>query len=395
MSPPDLPPFALSVSPPAAPPRWIVAEGARPPSPPRRVLVHQSRFRVGDALWLTPLLRAVRRAFPEARMTVVAGPLAEPVLARCPHVSELLVWDPAGGEGERARVLAGLSKMGFDAALFALVRRDKSRWLAEAVAAAGVPWRVNLEYLDGEEDGGREPDGLFTHEAWFVWGRKPSPVLLLHALEPWLGAGEWLADRRVELPVSAAERREAARFLEEAGLEDGGFTVLAPAGHSSERWPPERFAELAVEWAAEAEQEILIEGAPSDEPLLREVERQIARRSASLCRCRVGTHPLGVLAALLERASLLVSNDSAPIHVAEAAGAPTLYFAQREKLIHSHPAGAACWALYDERENRLAEISAGQALAAAREMGRRGLLRSGKRLRRPERRGIDEPLKSL
>jgi heptosyltransferase II len=385
---PDLYPLEAS-------PRWILAEGARTTAPPRRVLVHQSRFRVGDALWLTPLLRAMRRAFPGTSITVVAGPLAEPVLARCPHVSELLVWDPAGGEGERARVLAELSKRGFDAALFALVRRDKSRWLAEAVAAAGVPWRVNLEYLDGAEDGGREPDGLFTHEAWFVWGRKPSPELLLHALEPWLGAGEWLADRRVELPVSAAERRDAARFLEEAGLEEGGFTVLAPAGHSSERWPPERFAEFAVEWAAEAEQALLIEGAPADEPLLRDVERHIARRSAGLCRPWVATHPLGVLAALLERACLLVSNDSAPIHVAEAAGAPTLYFAQREKLIHSRPAGAACWALSDERDNRLAEISAGEALAAAREMERRGLLRRGERLRRPERRGIYEPLKSL
>jgi ADP-heptose:LPS heptosyltransferase len=362
-----------------ASPRWIVAEGAHPPAPPRRVLVHQSRFRVGDALWLTPLLRAVRRAFPGTSVTVVAGPLAEPVLARSPHVSDLVIWDPAGGEEERARVLAELAQTRFAAALFALVRRDKSRWLAEAAAAAGVPWRVNLEYVDGADDGGREPDGLFTHEAWFVWGRKPSPELLLHALEPWLGAGEWLADRRVELPVLAAERQEAARFLEETGLGDGGFTVLAPAGHSSERWPPERFAEFAVAWAAEADQFLVIEGAPADEPLLREVERHIARRSAGPCRWRVATHPLGVLAALLERASLLVSNDSAPIHVAEAAGAPTLYFAQREKLIHSRPAGAACWALSDERENRLAEISAEAALAAAREMERRGLLRGGKR----------------
>ena len=356
---PDLSSFESS-------PRWIVAQGGTP-APPRRVLVHQSRFRVGNALWLTPLLRAARRAFPEAQITVVAGPLAEPVLARSPHVSELLVWDPEGGEAERSRVLSELSKRCFDAALFALVRRDKSRWLAEAVAAAGVPWRVNLEYLDGEEDAGREPDGLFTHEAWSVWGQKPSPVLLLHALEPWLGAGEWLADRRVELPIFAEERREAARFLAEAGLSDGGFTVLAPAGHSSERWPPERFAEFAVAWAAEADQEILIEGAPSDEPLLRKVERRIARLSRGLCRCRVGTHSLGVLAALLERACLLVSNDSAPIHVAEAVGAPTLYFAQREKLIHSRPAGAACRALYDEKENRVAEISAAEALAAARE----------------------------
>ncbi len=356
-----------------ASPRWLVAAGSPPPSPtlppPRRVLVHQSRFRVGDALWLTPLLRNLRRAFPAAEVTVVCGPLGRPVFSRNPHVSELLVWDPAGGEEERRRILAALAERRFDAALFALVRRDKSRWIAEAAAAAGVPWRINLEYLDAGTVNPAEPGGLFTHEAWFVWGHLASPRLLLHALSPWLGDGDWQEDRRVELPVSGEERAEAARVLAEAGIGDGPFTVLAPAGHSSDRWPPERFAGLGVRLTAEWDHFLLIEGAPSDEPLLREVERCLESHSPQARRFRVGTHPLGVLAALLERARLLVSNDSAPIHVAEAAGTPTLYFTHREKLVHSHPAGPLCQALYDERENRLADISVEQAWEALRRMG--------------------------
>ena len=359
-----------------APPRWLVADGA-PPSlptvpPPRRVLVHQSRFRVGDALWLTPLLRHLRRAFPAAEVTVVCGPLGRPVFSRNPHVYELLVWDPAGGEEERRRVLAALAERRFDAALFALVRRDKSRWLAEAAAAAGVPWRINLEYLDPDAPEAADGHaGLFTHEAWFVWGHLASPRLLLHALSPWLGDGVWQEDRRVELPVSGEERAEAERVLADWGIGDGPFTVLAPAGHSSDRWPPERFAALGVQLSAEWDHFLLIEGAPSDEPLLREVERCLERSFLQAGRFRVGTHPLGVLAALLERARLLVSNDSAPIHVAEAAGTPTLYFAHREKLVHSHPAGPLCWALYDEREDRLADISVEQAWEALRRMRER------------------------
>jgi ADP-heptose:LPS heptosyltransferase len=337
-------------------PRWLVASDTMgSPQPPARVLVHQSRFHVGDALWLTPLLRNVRRAFPDAEVTVVAGPLAAPVFSRSPHVSNLMIWDPAGGDAERERVLAELGRRRFDAALFALVRRDKSRWLAEAVAAAGVPWRVNLEYLDGTAVDGEipRPDGLFTHEAWFVWGLLPSPQLLLHALSPWLGeSGDWLEDRRVEMPVTAAERAAAERVLAEAGIGDGRFAVLAPAGHSSDRWPPERFAEIGRRLVERLDCPVLIEGAPSDAPLLREVERGIGRPD----RARAATDPLGVLTALLGRARLLVSNDSAPIHLAEAAGTPTLYFAHREKLQHSHPAGPFCRSLWDERENRPAEI---------------------------------------
>jgi len=293
---------------------------------------------------------------------VVEGPLAVPVLERSPHVSELVVCDPAGGEAERRRVLERLGDGRFDAALFALARRDKSRWLAEAAAAWGVPCRVNLEYFDAAGDG-REPCDLFTHEAWFFWGTLSSPELLLHALDPW---GKETADHRVELPVSDAERREAERILEEIGFVGRPFTVLAPAGHSSDRWPPERFAELGVKLVEEWGHGLLIEGAPADEPLLREVERRIEPPASRACQVR--TDPLGVLAALLERASLLVSNDSAPIHVAEAAGAPVLYFAHHEKLVHSHPAGEASWALYDEELNRLADITVEQALGAVREM---------------------------
>ena len=352
----------------APPPRWLVAPGAaeRPPAP-RSVLIHQARFRVGDTLWLTPLLRAIRRSFPAAAVTVVAGPLARQVLERSPHVSDLVIWDPAGGAVEKQRILDLLAGASFDTALFALARRDKSRWLAETMAARGVPCRVNLEYIETEEEG-RAPSDLFTHEGWFVWGTLPSPCLLLHALHPWLGDGPWTEDRRVELPVSEAERRAAGRVLDAAGIGGGPFAVLAPAGHSSDRWPPERFAELAARLADEFGLSILVEGAPADEPLLRAVVARAGHQGV-----QAATHPLGVLAALLERARLLVANDSAPIHVAEAAGTPTLYFAHREKLVHSHPAGDACWALYDEEHNRLADISVEQALGAVNEMLRRGI----------------------
>jgi ADP-heptose:LPS heptosyltransferase len=362
---------ALPVPPsPAPPPRWVVAPGAERPAIPRSVLIHQARFRVGDTLWLTPLLRAVHRTFPAAMVTVVAGPLARQVLERSPQISDLLIWDPAGGEAEKRRVLDRLAGVDFDIALFALARRDKSRWLAAAMAERGIACRVNVEYVDDAADG--LPADLFTHEGWFHWGTMASPRFLLQALHLWLGEGAQTADRRVELPVSAEDRREADRVLAAAGIGNGPFVILAPAGHSSDRWPPERFGALAARLAAEIGVAVLVEGAPADEPLLREVAQR-AGGFPEASRVRMATDPLGVLAALLERSRLLVGNDSAPIHVAEAAGTPTLYFAHREKLVHSHPAGEVCWALYDEERNRLADISVEQALAAVREMARRGI----------------------
>ncbi len=357
----------------AASPRWVEPAGAAPPplaGPSPRILVHPSRSHVGDTLWATPLLRAIGRLLPGARVTVAGEAVLERVLAGSPHVEELLVFDPWAQE-DRARVRRELARRRFDAALFAFARRPKSRWLAAAAAAAGVAHRVDLEYFEDAADG-RRPGDLFTAQGFFFWGTVASPRMLMHALAPLLGPGEappgWLADRRLELRPDRASHAAAARLLEQAGVGGEPFAVLAPGGASSERWPAGRFAELAARLAGEAGLHVVVEGGPGEDALLAEVARGIEAAAGSAPgrrRVMVRRDPLGVLAALLARAALLVANDSAAIHVAETAGTPSLYFAQHEKLTHSHPAGARQLALFDDLENRVARISVDQALAAS------------------------------
>ncbi|HEX6199459.1 MAG TPA: hypothetical protein VF150_04280, partial [Thermoanaerobaculia bacterium] len=175
----------------AASPRWRLPAGGAPPPVTRRrprLLVHQSRFHVGDTLWLIPLLRALRRRLRDVRITVAGSAVVDLVLAGRPYLDELWVFDPADG-ADRERVRRRLAARGFDAALFAFARRPKSRWLAEAAAEAGVPHRVNLEYFDAADDG-RRPSDPFTAEGWFFWNTMASPRLLLHALQPLLGRSE-------------------------------------------------------------------------------------------------------------------------------------------------------------------------------------------------------------
>jgi ADP-heptose:LPS heptosyltransferase len=170
--------------------------------------------------------------------------------------------------------------------------------------------------------------------------------------------------------------------------------IASPGARSSERWPPRKFAALARRLAADLGFDVLIEGGPADAPVLDAVAEHLRGTLPALPdapsavpRVAVYQDPLGVLAALLEQASLLVSNDSAPIHLAEACAAPTLYFAHREKLTHSHPAGPACWALFDAGRNRLARITVDQAMAAIAEMVRLGEVRRAGRVERSKRAG--------
>ncbi len=268
----------------------------------------------------------------------------------------------------------------FDAALFAFARRWESRWLAEATAAWGVPWRIDLEYHDlFLKDG--PPDGLFTHEGRFFWGSMASPRMLLHTLDPLLAPEPWdrfQGDRRVEVHVSRASRERADQVLQENGFDREPFAVIAPGGSSSRRWPAEKFARLGVLLTRHFGFHVLLSGAPAEAGLLAEILAAVPPGEARR-RFVAATEPLGVLAALLEGARLLVANDSAAIHMAEAVAAPTLYFAQREKLAHSHPRTRACWALCDDVANDPAAITVEQALGALREMARRGLLRLGVR----------------
>lgn len=345
---------------------WTTAPGAGPPAledeEHPRFLVHQARFHVGDTLWLTPLLRAIRRFFPGARTTVVGPPVALELLAGNPHVEEIVPFAPVRGRATaeaRRRVLGRLADRSFAAALFAFARRPESRWLAEAMAAAGVPHRINLEYFDPTLE--RTVPPWLTHEGWFIWGAQPSPRMILHALDPFLpGRAPWSEDdRRVEVCVPAEARRQAEALLAGRGIGGEPFAILAPGGYSSRRWPARKFARLARRLTGDLGLHVLVEGSPGERELLARVASQ-----AGGGRVQAAADPLLLFAALLERAALLVANDSGSIHLAEAAGTPTLYFAERAKLIHTRPAGDRCRALWDEAADRPSRIGVGQALAA-------------------------------
>ena len=100
-------------------PRWSTVP--EPPAPlssgggrhtPVRFLIHQARFHVGDALWLTPLLREIARRFRHAEVTVVGPPAAAQALEGNPRVSRLVLLHPEDGEAGQRRVLMSSGVLG-------------------------------------------------------------------------------------------------------------------------------------------------------------------------------------------------------------------------------------------------------------------------------------------
>ena len=354
----------------AASPRWTLSPGAEWPAvlPERaHVLVHQARFHLGDALWLTPLLRQLARWRSSGELTVVAPAAAGRMLQGLPYVTQVVPYPEGGGVQERQRVADTLASQHVDVALLAFARRPESSWLACLLADQGVAHRVNLEYFDPDLDPSRIADWA-THEGWCFWSAMASPAMLLRALDPFCDPASLpLHQREVALPFSTVARGPASEPL----------AILAPGGKSSQRWPARHFAELAAWLVRDAGFTVGLEGAPDEKALLEEIAVDARRRvgPAGEYRLWAATDPLGKFFGILARARLLVANDSAPIHFAEATGTPTLYFAERQKLVHSHPARSSAWALFDPSANEVARISPEQAAAALSEMIRTGVVR--------------------
>ncbi|MFN8514460.1 MAG: hypothetical protein U0841_18095 [Chloroflexia bacterium] len=134
-----------------------IGQGSQQPAtttPQRLLLIRPDHL--GDVLWLTPALHALRQRLPDAAIAVAAGPWSRPVLANNPDLDDLLVIDFPGFERRPKRspvapyqLLAAEAKRlrlwGFDTAV---VLRDDHWWGALLAATAGIQRRLGYRHPD-------------------------------------------------------------------------------------------------------------------------------------------------------------------------------------------------------------------------------------------------------
>ncbi len=111
--------------------------------------------------------------------------------------------------------------------------------------------------------------------------------------------------------------------LEASPAPDGPYVVLAPgaAYGKAKQWPPERFAELAGLVRRERSWAVALVGSRADAPVCREIVERSARMASAPLVDLSGRTSLAELAAVLEGARAVVSNDSGAMHLAGAVGA--------------------------------------------------------------------------
>jgi lipopolysaccharide heptosyltransferase II len=278
---------------------------------------------IGDVVFTTPAIRAVRRTFPEAHITYLVERAAFPIVANNPHLDQVLAVPHARGWRRIASDLAlarRLRRRAFDVVVD-FHGGPRASWLGWAT---GAPKRIGYE---------------MTGRSWLYTDAVPRPRELrsrhsvenqwdlLAALSPALSRRPDPADDRVEMLESPDAAARVAERLARAGVEASHEVIVVhvSAGNPFRRWPAEFFVELVSRLgAADPVRRIILTSGPSEAG----AAAAIGERARRAMPGRVGTiltgeeFSLAELRSVLARAALFIGGDSGPLHVASTSDVP-------------------------------------------------------------------------
>lgn len=316
---------------------------------PRRILVIRIDERVGNVLLTTPILRALARALPEARVDVLVAASKARLVEGLARVIPFERRDLFVRPHRFVRVLRELRAANYDVAI------DASHWHTMSVSSAallawtGAPIRIAHDRGSAHR--------FATHAV--SPGPAPREVDAKLSLLGPLGLPIDAPLLATGLGAAEGERAWAEAWLEGAGLRGRPIVGLAPGGRKPDhRLPASLFGELGARARTSGAGVIVLWG-PGEEALAREVA-EAARATLA------PPSDLPQLAALLRVCRVAVTNDTGPMHLSVACGVPTIALfskADHGRWGHGSPPNAVIAASERPLADVLREASA--ALEAA------------------------------
>ena len=267
---------------------------------------------MGDVVLSLPAIKAARKAFPDAYIAVMVQPRMDDLLKGNPYIDEVIVYDKNKrhkGIFNNAGFIKQLRSKRFDTALIL----HSTKRINLICFLTGIPRRIG--YARGKAD------FFLTDKIPYAkkTGEKHEAEYSLDVLRH-LGI-----DAEFSLPfiyVSNDDEKKADALLKGMGIGAGEkFAILHPgASCVSKMWPLENFAKTGDMLIKDLNMKVMINLAPDQASLGEKVRG--AMNSKPIFFCRPTT--LGELAALFKKASLVISNDSGPVHVASGVGTPVI-----------------------------------------------------------------------
>ena len=281
-----------------------------PTSTPRiaaeRILVIQFR-QIGDVLLSTPVLRALRQAYPQSHIAFLVEPSPARVLQGNPHLDEIIIRPRHATWRQQWQLWRQLRQQRFDLVID-LLGNPRSAVLARLSGA-----RHRLAFA-------RFPRSLLY--TMLVSHHQPAPEYTvakrLRLLEP---LGIHATNLTPMLPYTPDDQEAAARFLHTQAITPQDLLIcIDPTHHVPTRqWPGAYFSRLADLLSTRLGARVVLLWGPGEAAQVQAIAAAAQRRPAL-----IPAWELQPLAALLAQADLFIGCNSAPLHIAVSQGIPTL-----------------------------------------------------------------------
>jgi heptosyltransferase-2 len=283
---------------------------------------------IGDAIMTTPAIRAIRKTFPHANITLLAKPWVVPVFQYSPHIDQIMIYDAHGchsGLKGMAQLVQDIRAQQFDTAIL----------LQNAIEAAILSFLGGIERRIGFNTDAR---GLLLTHAVPI----SKAIKKIHQTRYYVQMLESVGIQNsgldLELFIGLSDRVSAYRFLQKINSsKDFQWVGMNPSATygTAKQWFPKRFAQLADRIARNHHAGILIFGGPKDRQLGEQVCEMMQTPAVNLA----GQTTLGMAMALIQQCRTFITNDSGLMHIACALQTPLVAIFGSTNPITTGPIG--------------------------------------------------------
>ena len=281
---------------------------SRRPPPAERILI-TALLPIGDTLFLTPSLHALRAVYPRAQLTALVYPSNAGILINNPDVDEIRHYPTRHGWpgiGTALGLARDLRRRRYDLTV------EFSAYNAWIAAWAGV----------------RRRSFLPLSAVWWADPFVGRPLRRYHAVQVYAQVVQQLGipirDWRLRMAPTPADTARAAALRARYGIQPGeqmiGIHVGGEGLWGRKRWAPANFAAVAEALTRRAGGKVVVLGGREEADLAADV----ARRAQSPVFNLAGQTTLGETAAMAAACALFIGNDSSPLHIAAAMGTPVV-----------------------------------------------------------------------
>lgn len=273
---------------------------------------------VGDVILSIPSLRAIRRKFPQARLSVLVSRKCRKIIRNCPYVDDTLVYEERTGQNAASPV--GRSPVGAGRRIAEVLRMGKL--LAKEDFDITVDLQNNkISHVLSFLSGARVRAGHDNRKWSFLLNQKTLAGSLTaagpvdHQFQVLKLLGIETLDRKLEFWTDPEEESAMKDFLSSQWVAESQILVGVNLGSSlrwpTKQWPIENFAKLCDE-LAKRNIRVVLTGSKDDAPLAESLMSLTRNKPINA----VGRTTITELGALIRRCKVFISSDSAPMHVA-------------------------------------------------------------------------------